>query len=130
MRRAAEPLGNSGDTQALQFLAEQIRGPTTPWRVRKDAVTGLKKAGRIAGPYVRTLAESGAHPLDIAWALRDTGSPGDVNLLLPYLSRRGIRLRLNTVLVLDDLNGPGTQEGLVLALSDRRLFVRAAAMEQ
>jgi hypothetical protein len=54
MRRAAVPLGNSGDTQALQFLAlaDQIRDPTTPWRVRKDAVNGLRKAGRIAGPYV------------------------------------------------------------------------------
>jgi HEAT repeat protein len=131
LERAAVPLAKSGDPKALDFLAWLLRNPHHPiasWGVRGFAVYALGKAEPVAAPYLRALIEDGVVDAGVPTALGLVGSTEDVQLLLPFLRHRGVLLRFNTVLALDRLDGPGAREGFLLALSDRRFFVREVAI--
>lgn len=126
LQDAVAPLARTGDPAALRFLADLARDPHS--RIREDAIRGLREAGPVAAPYIRALAAEQLVDAALPWALGAVGSAEDAELLLPFLRRRGLRLRYNATEALDELDAPATHEGFRLALRDRRVFVRARAM--
>ncbi len=122
------PLGQSREPKAAEFLAGLVRDRSSTRRVNRAAVQGLKEAGPVAAPAVRGLLEDGVEDAGAVWLLGEMGSAEDVDLLVPMLHRRGLRLRLYTVMALDELGDPSAVEGLCYALSDRRMFVREKAL--
>jgi HEAT repeat protein len=125
---AAVPLGRSGDLKATEFLAGLVRDRSSSRRVNRAAVQGLKEAGPAAAPAVRGLLRDGVDDAGAVWLLGEVGTVEDVKLLVPLLRRRGLRLRYNTVVALDGLGDASAVEGLLFALSDRRMFVREKAL--
>jgi HEAT repeat protein len=122
------PRAERGDSHALALLAEVARDPSSARGLRELAIQGLSKAGPPAAPYVRSLVSDGVVDPALPWALGVVGSPEDAQLLLPFFRRRGLRLRYNAALALEQLGAPVTHEGFQVALRDRRVFVRAQAM--
>lgn len=128
LERSLAALSEPGDSVALQSVAEVARDPNCSSRVRARAIDALRQAGPDAAPYIRGLIEAGVNDPALPWALAETGSEADADLLVPFLSGRGLRRRVNAVVALDQLGVPATHEGFRLALRDRRVFVRASAM--
>ena len=125
---AAVPLGQRREPKAAEFLAEFVRDRSSTRRVNRAAVQGLKEAGPAAAPAMRGLLKDGVEDAGAVWLLGEVGSAEDVELLVPMLRRRGLRLRLYTVMALDELGDPSAVDGLCYALSDRRMFVREKAL--
>lgn len=125
---AAVPLGKSGDPQAAEFLADLVRDRSSSRRVNRAAIQGLKEAGRAAAPPVRGLIKDGVHDLGAVWVLGEVGSADDVEILLPLLRGRGLRLRYYTIIALDELGDARAVDGFEFALCDRRMFVREKAL--
>ncbi len=125
---AAVPLGKSGDPRAAEFLAELVRDRSSSRRVNRAAIQGLKESGRAAAPPVRSLLKDGVHDLGAVWVLGEVGSADDVEILLPLLHSRGLRLRYYTVMALDELGDARAVDGFEFALRDRRMFVREKAL--
>ncbi len=125
---AAVPLGKSGDPSAAEFLAELVRDRSSSRRVNRAAIQGLKEAGRAAAPPVRGLIKDGVHDLGAVWVLGEVGSADDVEILMPLLRSRGLRLRYYTVIALDELGDARAIDGFEFALLDRRMFVREKAL--
>jgi HEAT repeat protein len=124
----AVPLGKSGDPRAAEFLAELVRDRSSTRRVNRAAIQGLKEAGRAAAPPVRGLIKDGVHDLGAVWVLGEVGSADDVEILLPLLRGRGLRLRYYTVIALDEVGDARAVDGFEFALRDRRMFVREKAL--
>jgi HEAT repeat protein len=126
---AAVPLGKSGDPRAAEFLAELVRDRSSTRRVNRAAIQGLKEAGRAAAPPVRDLLKDGVHDLGAVWVIGEVGSADDVELLLPLLRCRGLRLRYYTIMALNELGDDARAvDGFEFALRDRRMFVREKAL--
>ena len=128
LEQSLGPLAGTGDPAALEFIAEVAKDPHCSGAVRRRAIDALRRAGPPAGPYVRELIDAGVSDTVLPWALAETGSESDTDLLVPFLRHRGLRRRVNAVVALDQLGAPHTHEGFGIALRDRRLFVRASAM--
>jgi len=125
---AAVPLGQTGEPEAAEFLAAIVRDRSSSRRLNRAAVQGLKEAGPAAAPSVRELLKDRVDDAGAVWLLGEVGSAEDVELLVPMLRRRGLRLRYYTVMALDELGDPSAVDGLLFALSDRRMFVREKAL--
>lgn len=128
LEAAAVSLGKSRHSEALEFLAELARDPKSHWGVRSSAIRGLGKAGAAGVPYLKSLIATGSVSAGLPWALANAGSPGDADVLLPFLDRRGLRLRINTVSAFEQLEMRPDYEGIVRALGDPRFLVRGRAM--
>lgn len=127
LESAAVPLGKTRRSEALVFLADLARDPKSHWGIRSSAIRGLGKAGAAGVPYLKSLIASGSVDAGLPWALADAGSRKDADALLPFLDRRGLRLRINTVSAFEQLEMRPDHEGIVRALGDPRFLVRARA---
>jgi HEAT repeats len=125
---AAGPLGRTGQPEATEFLAGLVRDRSSSRSVNRAAVQGLKEAGPAAAPALRGLLRDGVNDAGVVWLLGEVGSAEDVELLVPLLRHRGLRLRYYAVTALDEVGDDSAVDGLRFALTDRRMFVREKAL--
>jgi HEAT repeat protein len=123
---AAESLGELGATPAVDSLL-RLLGASDP-HVRASAATALGKIGSPeALPRLRDMALNDEKPFVRSWAIGALGQlrdPADVELVLPMLLDRSLRVRASAARALGQLGDPRAVEPLKVA---RPRLLRAPA---